>query len=447
MGVSYRLAGVALYDVAFEPVRPRPDYQRQVADPHGRIICAIVVLGKRGVRAGDEKIKPRLHVAGHGEILGALLVVGGRRQVVPPRLDRLALEQCTPVLLLRQSELFFAQFIPVGRYEPEVRLGDVAVRDGKLRPRCVPDRLGGDRNRLCLNLCNEVVAMVSAPGFGECIAPGDRHAPCLHRVAVGVQRLRPVIPRPGRERPRLALDQRLHRLDKTFVRAVTGDDAFAMQQPQNIGVVERRQVGVVQVKPQHVLIQSNSLELGRLCVGCLRYPSEKLIQRVKQRVACSHYKRIFRLGCRDLAGRVKTKRLVRDEVVQRRSVLLRQRWLGQQISEVGGGDCLKSSICEGVGEVQIDLMINPWQIPRREIVAERLRGGGSLQETVPVRAEVLPVPMAEDRLQQRLGLGGGLLEFGLQAGDFLFGLVALHRALVRDTLGQGLDRLGVPAVM
>ena len=82
--------------------------------------------------------------------------------------------------------------------------------------------------------------MVSAPGFGERIAPGDRHAPCLHGVAVGVQRLRPVIPRPGRERPRIALDQRLHRLDETIVCPLTGGDVFAVQQPQNVGVVERR---------------------------------------------------------------------------------------------------------------------------------------------------------------------------------------------------------------
>ncbi len=327
-----------------------------------------------------------------------------------------------------------------------MRPGDVAVRDGKLRPRRVPDRLGGDRNRLGLNLRDEVVATVPAPGFGECIAPGDRHAPCLHGVAVGVQRLRPVIPRPGRERPRLALDQRLHRLDETIVRAVTGDDAFAMQQSQNVGVVECRRVGFVQVKPQHVLIQSNSLELGRLCVGCLRYPREKLIQRAKQRVACSHFKRIFRLGRRELAGRVKAKRLVRDEVVQRRPVLLRQRWLGQQISEVGGGDCLQPSIGEGVGEVQIDLAIKPGQIPRREIVAKRLCGGGALQEAIAVRAEVLPVPVAKNGLQQRLGLVGGLLEFGPEACDFFLRLVALHRALVRDALGQGLDCLGVPAV-
>ena len=289
--------------------------------------------------------------------------------------------------------------------------------------------------------------MVSAPGFGECIAPGDRHAACLHGVAVGVQRLRPVIPRPGRERPRFALGQRLHRLDETIVRAVTGDDAFAMQQSQNVGVVECRRVGFVQVKPQHVLIQSNSLELGRLCVGCLRLPCEKLVQRAKHRVACSHFKRIFRLSSRELAGRVKAKRLVRDEVVQRRPVMLRQRRLGQQVGEVGGGDCLEPSIGEGIGEVQIDLAVKPRKIPRREIVAERLRGGGALQEAIAVRAEILPVPVAEDGLQQRLGLGGGLLKFGPQSGNFFLRLVALHRAVVRDALGQGLDRLGVLAVL
>ena len=446
MGTGDRLAGVALDDEALEPVRPRADHHLQGADPNGRVVRAIVLLGKRGRRAGDEKIKTRLHVVGHGETLRALLVVGGRRQGVPPRFDRLALEQCPPILLSRQAELFFAQFVPVGRHEPEVRPGDVAVRDGKLRPRRVPDRLRLDGNRLGLNLRDEVVATVPAPGFGECIAPGDRHAPCLHGVAVGVQRLRPVIPRPGRERPRLALDQRLHRLDEAIVRAVTGGDAFAMQQSQNVGVVERRRVGVVQVKPQHVLIQSNSLELGRLCVGCLRYPREKLIQRAKQRVAYSHFKRIFRLGRRELAGRVKTKRLVRDEVVQRRPVMLRQGRLGQQVGEVGGGNRLEPSIGEGVGEVQIDLAIKPGQIPRREIVAERLRGGGALQEAVAVHAEVLPVPVAEDGLQQRPGLGGRLLEFGPQACDFFLRLVALHRALVRDALGQGLDRLRVLAV-
>ena len=114
--------------------------------------------------------------------------------------------------------------------------------------------------------------MVSAPGFGECIAPGDRHAACLHGVAVGVQRLRPVIPRPSGEWPQFAFDDRLHRLDETIVRPLTGGDAFAMQQSQNVGVVERRGVGVVPVKPQHVLIQLNRLELRCLCVGRLRYP-------------------------------------------------------------------------------------------------------------------------------------------------------------------------------
>ena len=154
--------------------------------------------------------------------------------------------QRAAILRPRQAELFFAQLVPVGRHKPEVRPGDVAVRDGKLRPRRVPDRLGlATRNRLGLNLRDEVVAMGTAPGFGERIAPGDRHAACLHGVAVGVQRLRPVIPRPGREWPRLALDQRLHRLYETIVRAVTGGDAFAMQQSQNVGVVERRGVGVV----------------------------------------------------------------------------------------------------------------------------------------------------------------------------------------------------------
>ena len=288
--------------------------------------------------------------------------------------------------------------------------------------------------------------MVSAPGFGKRIAPGDRHAACLHGVAVGVQRLRPVIPRPSGEWPRFALDQRLHRLDETIVRAVTGGDAFAVQQPQDVGVDKCRRVGVVQVKPQHVLIQPNGLELGRLCVGRLRLPCEKLVQRAKQRVACSHFKRIFRLSRRELAGRVKAKRLVRDEVVQRRPVMLRQRRLGQQFAKVGGGDCLEPSIGEGIGEVQIDLSVKPRKIPRREIVAERLCGGSSLQEAIAVRAEVLPVPVAKNGLQQRLGLVGGLLEFGLQAGDLLLRLIALHRAFVRDALGQSLDRLGVPAV-
>ena len=329
MGSGDRFAGVALDDKALEPVCPRADHQRQVADPHGRVIRAIVVLGKRGVRAGDEKIKSRLHVAWHGETIRARLVIGGRREVVPPCLDRFALEQRAAILLPRNAKVFFAQFIPVGRHEPEVRLGDIAVRDGKLRPRRVPDRLGSDRNRLGLDLRDKVVAMVAAPGFRECIAPGDRHAACLHPVAVGVQGLRPVIPRPSGERPRFAPGDRLHRLDEAVVRAVAGGDVFAVQQPQNIDVDERGRVGVVAVKPQHLLKQPNRLEPRRPGVGRLRFPREKPVQWPKQRIAHPHLKGVLRLGRRELAGRVKAKRFVRDKVVKRRPVMLRQSRLGQ----------------------------------------------------------------------------------------------------------------------
>ena len=328
-----------------------------------------------------------------------------------------------------------------------MRLGDVAIRDDKLRPRRIPDRLGLDANRLGLNLRDKVVAIFPATGVGERIAPGDRHAACLHGVAVGVQRLRPVIPRPSGEWPRFAFDDRLHRLDETIVRAVTGGDVFAVQQPQNVGVVERRRVGVVQVKPQYILIQPNGLNLWRLRVGRLRLPREKPVQWPKQGVVHLDFKGVLRLGRRELAGRVKAKRLVRDKIVQRRTVLLRERRLGQQVGEVGGGNRLEPAVGEGVGKVQIDLAVKPRQIPRRKILAKRLCGGSSLQEAIAVRAEVLPVPVAKNGLQQRPGLGGDLLEFGLQAGDLLFRLVALHRAFVRDALGQGLDRLGVLVVL
>ena len=92
-------------------------------------------------------------------------------------------------------------------------------------------------------------------------------------------------------------------------------------------------------------------------------------------------------------------------------------------------------------------MIKPWQIPLCEILAKRLCGGSSLQEAIAVRAEVLPVPVAKNSLQQWLGLFGGFLEFGLQACDLLLRFVSLNSTFVCDALGQGLDRLGMFALL
>ena len=83
------------------------------------------------------------------------------------------------------------------------------------------------------------------------------------------------------------------------------DDAFAMQQPQNIGVVESRQVGIVQVKPQHVLKQPDGFDLWRLGVGRMRLPGEKLVEWPEKGIARLHLEGVLRLGCSEFSGCIK----------------------------------------------------------------------------------------------------------------------------------------------
>ncbi len=55
----------------------------------------------------------------------------------------------------------------------------------------------------------------------------------------------------------------------------------------------------------------------------------------------------------------------------------------------------------------------------------------------------MPIPVGQNRFQQRPHLGGGLIDLGLQASDFFFGLVPLDVPFQSDLLTDRLDRFGI----
>ena len=328
-----------------------------------------------------------------------------------------------------------------------MRLGDVPIPHGKLCAGLCPDGLGCHVDGLGFNLGDEVVAALAAPRILELITPDDRHPARLDQFAFFVQRCGPVEARPGGKLPRLVLGHVADCLDESISGAFADRAAFPEKQPRDVGVHPGGRDGVGAVKAQDVLKQFHRLKVRRAGVGGLRVPREKLVERIKHRVGRLDFKRILRLCCCEFARGVKGKRLVRDEVVQHRPVILRQCRLGQQVGEVAGWDGLETAVGEGVAEVQVDFPVQSRQIPRGEVFPKRFGCRGALHETIAVLPKILPVPVAQHGLEQWLGLDRHLAEFVLQAGDFFLRLAALHSALVGDALGQSLDCLGVFAFL
>ena len=199
---------------------------------------------------------------------------------------------------------------------------------------------------------------------------------------------------PGGELPRLVFGHVADGFDESIPSAFADRAVFPEKQPRDIGVHPGGRDGVGSVKAQDVLKQLHRLEVGRGGVGGLWVPREKFVERIEYRVGRLDFKRVLRLGCGEFTRGVKGKCLVRDEVVQRRPVILRQRWLGQQVGEVAGRDGLETAIGEGVGEVQVDFPVQSRQIPRGEVFPKRFGCRGALHETIAVLPKILPVPVA-----------------------------------------------------
>ncbi len=91
----------------------------------------------------------------------------------------------------------------------------------------------------------------------------------------------------------------------------------------------------------------------------------------------------------------------------------------------------------------VDFSEQARKIPGGKVLPGGLGRGGALHETPAILLEVMPVPIGQDRLQKRFHLPGRLFDFGLHAGDFFFGLVALDIAFEDYFAGDGFGRFAV----
>ena len=137
-----------------------------------------------------------------------------------------------------------------------------------------------------------------------------------------------------------------------------------------------------------------------------------------------------------------------DEIIERRPVTVRHRPLLQEVIPGADGRGLEDLLPrERLLELLVNLGKQPWQVPRREILARLLRRGGALHEAPLVLLEVMPIPLGQEGVHQRHHLLGRFRDLGLQAYDLLLRLVALDVAFHRKLLADGLHRLGVGLVL
>ena len=221
-------------------------------------------------------------------------------------------------------------------------------------------------------------------------------------------------------------------------------------EPGEIGIRERRRIGVSAMERQQITEQEERLLRRRLIRAPLDFAREKLLNRAEHRCdAVNRFVReqlegILRFGGGLFAARVELQRFLRDEVVERRTIAVRHGSLLQQVIERRDGRLLERGRAdECLGELLVDLGEETRQIPRREILARRLSCRGALHETPAVVLEVMPVPVRHHGIEQRDDFLWRLRDLGLHARDLFLGLIALDAAFEHDLPRDGLRDFSV----
>src|SRR5207302_996359 len=123
-----------------------------------------------------------------------------------------------------------------------------------------------------------------------------------------------------------------------------------------------------------------------LTSAATRVPRDELLRVVKNRTARRKLEVVLGLRRRLLAARVKLQRLVRDEVVERRSIIVGQRSFLQEIIERRDGRLLERV---GTGQrllkLLVDLREKAWQVPGGEVLRRRGAAGRTRGACAPLR--------------------------------------------------------------
>ena len=219
-------------------------------------------------------------------------------------------------------------------------------------------------------------------------------------------------------------------------------------QPQQIGVDPGGLVGVGLVEPEQALVQSDRLERHGRFVAAGQFPAQELVGGREDRAGGQQVEGVFGLGAGLFAGGVELERIVRQEIEHRRPVAVGDGAFLQQLVVRGHGSGFQQRFaCQGLAELLVDLGQDSRQVPGGEVVAGRLGGGRSLQEPPAVLLEVVPVPVGQDRLEDRDHFLGRLGDLRFHADDLFLRLVAFDGAFQGNLLGDRLERFGVSLVL
>ena len=339
-----------------------------------------------------------------------------------------------PIQIIRRAPVREDPSFQVAGHDAEVHLPEVPVAHIDRGKGLVPHPLGGDRQRGRLDLVDQVVAAPPADAPGEALLAPPRDPPRPGPVAFFVQRQGPFVAGSRRQLViGIAIGELLESRLVTGALGVAGRHVLGELEAPEVGIDARGRVLVRPVESEQVLIETDGLENRRPGVGAGDPPSYEFLGRREDRALRREVESVLGAGARLLAGSVEGERLVGDEVVEGRPIGVGGRARVDQVvvgrdrrslEEFGGR--------EGAGEMGVDLGVDPGQVPGGEVVAGRLAGSGAIQEAPAVLAEVLPEPLAEDRLHHRPHLGRRSGDLCLHAADLLFGLVAVDVGFERD---------------
>ena len=179
----------------FDPAVACPRHQRQVAHPHVGHGDNVVPFAELRVVAGGDEIEARLEAVGRRRGEGLLLVVGGGRQLRRPFQRGFAGQDFPALLSLKFSGRLWRLSRKASQSYgngAEIHRLHIAVADGDVWPRRVPNALGSDAGRLGFNLGDQVAAELSArrlreqfrAAAGQACAPPTRSPSCWrHRAS------------------------------------------------------------------------------------------------------------------------------------------------------------------------------------------------------------------------------------------------------------------------
>src|SRR6266849_8853932 len=130
----------------------------------------------------------------------------------------------------------------------------------------------------------------------------------------------------------------------TKILRLTERNVVAINQPRQIQVEEGRRGLVRLVEFQQYLIKLERLQRGRIGVGDVLadLPRQKLFRGREYRAVGGHFKSVLRFGGGLFARGVESQRFLPDEVVEGRTIGIRERAFLQQAVEGGDGGGLEA---------------------------------------------------------------------------------------------------------